>query len=96
MTLVNTQNVLLVTYDLKAAGWNYSVFYEKLKSQGAWWHYITSSWLIITSKGPDEVYSALAPHLAKADRILILPVRRPAFGWLPREAWDWINTNLPT
>ncbi len=87
--------VLLVSYDLKTPGWNYTAFYETLKAQGSWWHYLTSTWLIITPKSPAEVHNALGPHLAKTDSILILPVKKPAFGWLPKEAWDWINANVP-
>jgi hypothetical protein len=87
--------VLLVTYDLKTSGWNYTEFYNALKAQGAWWHYLSNSWLIATSSTPDQVYHALASHLPTQDLILVLPVKKPAFGWLPKDAWDWINANVP-
>ena len=90
----NINQVLIVTYDLKTPGWNYTAFYDALKAQGQWWHYLTSSWLIVTGKSPSDVYTALAPHLPKSDRILVLPVKKPAFGYLPKEAWDWINLNV--
>jgi hypothetical protein len=88
------KQVLLVTYDLKTAGRNYTPFYDSLKAQGSWWHYLSHSWLIITPNNSETVYKALAPHLSKADLILVIPVRRPAFGWLPKDAWDWINDNI--
>jgi hypothetical protein len=90
------KRVLLVTYDLKTPSWDYNKFYETLKAQGMWWHYLSSSWLVATSSTPDQLYAALTPHLSQQDWILILPVKKPAFGWLPKEAWDWINVNLPS
>jgi hypothetical protein len=88
------KQVLLVSYDLKAVPWNYTPFYEALKQQGAWWHYISSTWIIVTQKSSDQVYAALAPHLSRQDFILVVPVKKPAHGWLPKAAWDWINENL--
>ena len=95
VTAFKINQVLIVTYDLKTPGWNYTPFYEALKAQGQWWHYLTSTWLIATGKTPNDVYNALGPHISKADSVLILPVKKPAFGWLPKEAWDWINSNVP-
>jgi hypothetical protein len=92
--LVPIPRALIVTYDLKTIPWNYSGFYAALKSQGSWWHYLSSSWIIITTQTPSEVYAALAPHLSVKDLILVMPVTRPAFGYLPKDAWDWINTNV--
>jgi hypothetical protein len=87
--------VLLVTYDLKTPGRNYTPFYEALKQQGAWWHYIASTWLVVTSKTPEEAYQALGPHLSIQDSILIVPITRPYWGFLPQAAWDWLEQNLP-
>lgn len=89
-------SVLLVTYDLKTPTWNYSPFYEALKQQGPWWHYLTSTWLIATAKAPQEVYSALAALLSQPDSVLIVPITRPYWGILPKDAWDWIDKNLPS
>jgi hypothetical protein len=87
-------SVLLITYDLKTKGKVYTPFYDALRAQGQWWHYLTTTWLIQTEKSPDQVYVALAPHLSTLDWILVVPVSKPAFGYLPKEAWDWINANL--
>ena len=86
--------ILLVSYDLKTAGWNYTPFYEALKQQGAWWHYLTATWLVATNKSPQEVYTALGQFLSKQDLILIAPITRPYWGYLPKDAWDWIEKNL--
>src|SRR5438046_2876630 len=86
--------VLLVTYDLKTPGKVYTQFYEALKEQGAWWRYLAATWLIATSKTPHEVYSALAPHLSTSHSILIIAVTRPYFGYLPKDAWYWIESHV--
>jgi hypothetical protein len=87
-------SVVLVTYDLKTPGRIYTTFYDTLKSQGNWWHYLSTTWLIQTTKTPGQVYSALAPHITTNDLILVLPVTKPCFGWLPKDAWDWINAKI--
>lgn len=88
---------LMVIYDLRTRRWNYDSFYAALKQQGTngWWSYLSSAWLIITNKSPELVYDALAPHISTLDRVLVIQVSKPAFGYLPKPAWDWINSNLP-
>jgi hypothetical protein len=86
---------LVVTYSLNNRKWNYQPFYAALKQQGAWWHYLPSAWLIVTSNQPVDVYNALAPCISSTDRILVMPVTKPVFGWLPQAAWDWIDANIP-
>ncbi len=92
--IVNQNHTLIVTYSLKNRRWDYQPFYAVLQQQGAWWHYLPSSWLIVTSNAPVDVYNSLAPHISPVDRILVMPVTMPAFGWLPQAAWDWINANV--
>jgi hypothetical protein len=84
--------ILLVTYDLKGPAGSYNAFYEVLKSQGPWWHYLTNTWLVSTSKTPQQLYESLAPYLniPAGDRILISPLEK-YWGLLPRKAWDWIQ-----
>jgi hypothetical protein len=86
------KSILLVTYDLKTAGKNYAQFYEELKKQGVWWHFIASTWLIATTKTPKEILEAVQPQLTNKDCILILPMTRPYWGTLPKAAWEWLKT----
>ena len=83
--------VLLVTYDLRTPSHDYSPFYEALKQQGTWWHYIPSTWLIATTKTPKELHSAVVSHITTSDPLLVVAVKRPYWGFLTKEAWDWIN-----
>lgn len=85
---------LIVTYSLNNKRWDYKPFYDALTRQGAWWHYLPSAWLIVTGNQPVDVYNTLAPYISSIDRLLVMPVTKPAFGWLPQAAWDWINANI--
>jgi hypothetical protein len=87
--------VLLVTYDLRTAGRDYNPFFESLKQQGNWWHYISSTWLISTLLSPQQLYSNVVRHITTSDSLLIIPIKRPYWGYLSNEAWEWIDANLP-
>lgn len=90
--------ILIVTYDLRTAR-DYHEFYEALKAQaenGKWWHYMASTWIISTSKTPQAVVSELRQdkYLDPADLIFVCELAPNYQGWLPKPAWDWINSEL--
>lgn len=85
------KRILVISYDLKTPGRNYAPFYEALKKQGVWWHYLTSTWLISTTKTPKEVQAELGKHLTVQDSILIVTMTSPYQGFLPKAAWEWIQ-----
>jgi hypothetical protein len=87
--------ILIVTYDLSPT-FDHSIFFDALKQQGSWWHYLTSVWLIATTKTPEQVFQAVAPYMVQADRVLIFEVGKSYNGWLPKEAWDWIQQQQAT
>lgn len=82
--------ILIVSYDLKGAH-NYAPFFEALRSQGVWWHYLASTWLIHTDKTPEQVYNAICGHIRRADRLFVGTLANGYEGWLPKDAWDWIE-----
>jgi hypothetical protein len=82
----------IVMYDLKGAKGSYPEFFETLKAQGSWWHYLkASAWLVSTEKSTQEVYDALRSHIRDGDHLLVWELGRKRQGWLPRAAWDWIK-----
>lgn len=83
----------LITYDLKTPNWNYTGFYNALKNLGDWWHYLDSTWIIKSSTyTPQQMYDVLAPHLSTKDFILIIEiVPESKYGFLPKDAWGWLN-----
>lgn len=86
--------VYSVTYDLKTPGRDYTPLYTALKSSPKWWHYLESTWLIATLESPVQLYNRLVPTITNNDRLLIIEVRNNAQGWLPKDAWQWINENV--
>ena len=87
----------IVVYDLKGAAGSYPEFFETLKNQGSWWHYLkVSAWLVSTEKTPHEVYDALRAHIRAGDRLLVWELGQERQGWLPRKAWDWIKRHEET
>jgi hypothetical protein len=86
--------ILLVTYDLRTPMHNYNPFYEALQQQGDWWHYLTFTWLIFTNKTAQTLYNSIIPHVTTKDSVFIVPVTKPYWGYLPKDAWDWINARI--
>ncbi len=84
----------LITYNLKTQNWNYNGFFNALKSIGPWWHYIDSTWIIKTNLSSNEIYNRIAPGLLSTqDYILIVEINnKDKYGWLPKDAWDWLNS----
>lgn len=84
-----------ISYDLRAPGRNYDGLFEAIKKSSRWWHYLESTWLIITNETPDQVWDRLEGKIDKNDYLLIIEVRDNTQGWLPKEAWDWIRQYVP-
>ncbi len=95
MSYFGGARVYCVSYDLKTPLKNYQSLFEALKQSGRWWHYLQSTWLIQTNETAIELWNRIAPHIAQQDFLLIIEVRANVHGWLPKDAWDWINANVP-
>jgi hypothetical protein len=86
-----------VTYELRAVpgNFNYMEFFLELQRSLTWWHYLTNTWLVIRPETFEEMQRLFVPLISNQDSLLILPAQRPAVGYLPQDAWDWINRHLP-
>ena len=85
----------IVTCDLKAPPGSYKSFYEEIRKGSSWWHYMRSTWIVITDRDMGELGKALRSHIRPRDRFLIMPAVGPTQGWLPPKAWEWLNEHLP-
>jgi hypothetical protein len=83
--------IYAINYDLKRPGQNYTDLHDAIRSVGAWWHYLGSTWLVDTNLSAGAIWKQLAPHVDETDFVLVIGVTRDHQGWLPQEAWDWIN-----
>ncbi len=83
-----------INYDLKAPGRDYSGLFEAIKQSPKWWHFLDSTWIVVTEENVGQVWERLAPHIDRNDYLLVIEVRATSQGWLPKEAWDWIYANV--
>ena len=86
--------VYLVTYDLIKPGQDYFKVHEAIKSCGAWWHFLESTWLVDGHLSATEISTRVRAHIDPNDRLLVVGITADYAGWLPQEAWEWINTRV--
>lgn len=85
-------SALLISYDLNNPGQKYEKLYEKIKGLGAWWHYLDSTWIVVSSLTPLEASDRLKPALDDSDSLLVVNITGDDYsGWLEQEAWDWLK-----
>ena len=76
---------------------DYVDFHEKLtKVQGliSWWHYLETTYiLIVPNSSSATIITQFLISIAPNKQFFISKVDlKDHGGWLPKEAWDWINT----
>ena len=85
----------IISYDLKGSVNSYKPLFEELQKSYKWWHFLNSTWIVFRYESLAELGPKLRALIYQPDRLLILPAKGPADGWLPQEAWTWINQNIP-
>jgi hypothetical protein len=84
-----------VSYDLNKMGQRYQELHAELKRSDKWWHYLDSTWMVVTDETAGQLAARLRTKMDANDSLLCIEVRRNMGGWLERKAWDWINENVP-
>lgn len=89
--------IYVITYDLNQGIFHdYKNFLNEIQSLGPWAKYMDRTWIVATHIGLEEVNNRLVRHLGQPDRLLIIKLQAGYYqGWLPKEAWDWINSLYP-
>ena len=86
-------SILIINYELKTPFKDYAPFYAAIKSNATeWWHFMDNTWLVATSYSADQFAKLLYPHIVNTDHLLVMKVQKEYQGWLPKEAWDWLNS----
>jgi hypothetical protein len=84
--------VLLIAYALRNRFKDYSPFFQAIKANSIqWWHFIDSIFIVYTNHSADEYAHFLYPHIENTDSLLVTRLQHEEQGWLPKEAWDWLN-----
>ena len=87
-------SVYMISYDLHSPTSNREDVEESIKSLGTWCKYLTTTFLVSTSKNLDTVQDAAIKHLDNNDRMIVCRVEKPIRGWLSQDQWNWISQNL--
>ena len=93
--MLNKPYAYLVSYDLAEQAQKYEPLFDELKKSVGWWHYMNSTWIVLRYETLAELAPKLRSLIFQNDRLLIMPAKGPADGWLQKDAWDWINANTP-
>lgn len=86
-----------ITYDLNKAGQDYENVIQAIKSasDGAWCTYWESSYLIRSNyQSAQEVSDKITKYLDSNDSLLVIEVINNTQGWLPKDAWKYINETI--
>ena len=95
-TTVQHSRIYMVTFSLQS--WllrDTTAIDKELQRLPNWSHWINNTWLISTYEAADVLYARMHDCFLETDRLLIAPldVQSGFAGWLPQEAWDWIEEN---
>jgi len=84
--------ILLIAYDLKVPGRDYSKLYDTIKAASGWCHYLESTWIISTSETVGTWGDRIRGIIDENDRLIIVDITgQIRDGWLPSKAWEWFR-----
>lgn len=86
-------NLLLVTFALRNEQKDYSQFFVALRGNALqWWHFIEQTCILTTVHTPNTYAKLLSIHIEATDSLLVTKIVPHEYqGWLPKEAWEWLN-----
>lgn len=69
---------------------------DVIRSLGEWWHHLKSTWLLKTSRTPEQIRDLLKEHVGSDDQLLIVDISRDAAAWFGvNDAGSrWLEANL--
>ncbi len=84
----------MISYDLNSPGQNYEKLHAEIKNQGAWWHYLDSTWIVNSKKSAAEIRDSLVQHLDSNDNILVVKLQGTWASKFNQKANKWLKNNL--
>lgn len=87
-------NTYMISYDLNSPTKNRTAVEDSIKSLGSWCRYVSTTFLVSSSKNVDDVQDIVTKHLDSNDSMIICKVQKPIKGWLSQDQWDWIHKNI--
>jgi hypothetical protein len=86
-----------IGYDLHPSkGETYDELIEAIKQVGSsWWHYLDSTWVVVSNKTAVQIRDFLTPHLKSDDQLLVARLSGEA-AWIGfnDNGSSWLKSNL--
>jgi hypothetical protein len=86
-------NIYVITYDRPVGLIRNNVeFLNMIRSLGPRsMRIMERTWMVGTNLTPDDIQQVLQPFLDRSNDRLLVNQLTYYQGWLPQEAWDWVN-----
>ena len=88
--------LFLISYK-SDANFNAAIFHNYINSMYAngsiadWWHYTDNVYIVATTHTANELYNITFPGVPRRYLLVIEVNQNNAQGWLPKEAWTWLQ-----
>ena len=85
----------LIGYDLNKPSQNYDELHEAIKSLGAWWHHLDSTWIGKHDGPSTTIRDYLKPYIDSNDELLVVKLTgEAAWTGFNQRGSDWLRENL--
>lgn len=95
MKFLKYMTAKLIAYDLISPGKDYSTLHEAIKTLGAWWHCLDSTWIVVTSATTSSVRDVLKIYIDANDKLAVFDLGGSwATANLPQECNEWLRKHI--
>ena len=84
----------MISYDLHSPTINRTLVEDSIKSIGSWCKYVSTTFLVKIYKSISEITDIATSKLDSNDKMIVCKVDKPIQGWLTKDNWDWIKSNM--
>ena len=74
---------VLIAYDIHPPeGEAYENLTEKIRSLGAWWHHLETTWIVKSIHAPGEIRDQLSAYIGSDDQLLVIDISGDTAEWI--------------
>jgi hypothetical protein len=74
---------ILIAYDIHPPeGEAYENLTEKIRSLGAWWHHLETTWIVKSVHAPGEIREQLGAYIGSDDQLLVIDISGDTAEWI--------------
>jgi hypothetical protein len=85
----------VIGYDLNSPGQDYDALFEAIKSYGAWWHHLDSTWIVKTNSSAVEIRDHLRQFIDENDELLVAKLSgEAAWTGFSSKGSAWLKNNV--